>query len=108
MKSLLKKILLVMGAPIDVVFAILAMPCALVFLAYRTTGSARLPITTRMLQRIGVFPIRKHYYEPLFDTSILKRPLSDDRNLPGIDLDPEGQLRFLEQLTFSSELISMN
>jgi hypothetical protein len=79
-----------------------------VLLAYRKTGSARLPITTRMLQSIGIFPIRKHYYEPLFDTSILQRPLSDDRNLPGIDLDPDGQLRSLEEFTFSAELIAMN
>jgi Methyltransferase domain len=108
MKDLLKKILSVAGAPLDAIFAVFAVPCALVLLAYRKTGSARLPITTATLQKIGVFPIRNHYYEPLFDTSVLETPLSEDRSLPGIDLDPEGQLGFLEQLKYSSELISMD
>ncbi|MDP9052035.1 MAG: class I SAM-dependent methyltransferase [Acidobacteriota bacterium] len=94
--------------PIDLILAIVALPCSLVLLAYRKTGSARLPLTTAMLRRVGIFPVRKHYYEPMFDTSVLERPLSDDRFLPGIDLDAPAQLDFLKLLTYSSELIAMD
>jgi len=92
----------------DMVFAMIAAPCARLLLKYRNTGSARLPQTTRTLKKIGLFPIRKHYYEPLFDDSSLTRPLSDDRALPGIDLNVSGQLSFLRKLNHSCELGGMD
>jgi hypothetical protein len=107
MVGFLKRMMTVMGGPVDLVLAIVSAPCALVLLAYRKAGSARLPITTAVLKKIGVFPIRKHYYEPLFDTSDLERPLTEDRFLPGIDFDPDGQLSFLKRLEFESELVEM-
>jgi hypothetical protein len=94
--------------PIDAVFALFAAPSALILLAYRRIGSARLPWTTRLLKTIGLFPIRKHYYEPLFDDSALTRPLSEERELPGIDFDMPAQLEFLNRLTFSRELLDMD
>jgi hypothetical protein len=108
MKELLKKILSIAGRPIDFVIAVIAMPCAVVLLAYRKAGSVRLPITTRMLKKVGVFPIRKQYYEPLFNFEDIKKPLSQDRFLPGIDLDIAGQLDFLSRLTYSAELLEMD
>jgi Methyltransferase domain len=91
----------------DMVFAMIASPCARLLLKYRNTGSAQLPQTTRVLKKIGLFPIRKHYYEPLFDESLLTRPLSEDRVLPGIDLNTSGQLDFLRKLDYSCELTAM-
>src|ERR1700733_8947559 len=91
----------------DKVFAMIVSPCARLLLKYRKTGSAALPQTTRALRKVGLFPIRNHYYEPLFDDSLLTRPLSDDRPLPGIDLNPSGQLSFLRKLDHSSELAHM-
>jgi Methyltransferase domain len=91
----------------DMVFAMIASPCARLLLKYRNIGSAQLPQTTRVLKKIGLFPIRKHYYEPLFDESLLTRPLSEDRVLPGIDLNTSGQLNFLRELDYSSELSAM-
>jgi hypothetical protein len=91
----------------DLVFAMIAAPCARLLLRYRNTGSAQLPQTTKALKRIGLFPIRKHYYEPLFDESLLTRPLSEDRVLPGIDLNVTGQLNFLRKLDHSCELTAM-
>lgn len=46
--------------------------------------SASIPLTTKVLRRSGVFPIRNHYYEPMFDTTDLK-DTSNPRELPGID-----------------------
>lgn len=53
---------------------------------------------------VGVFPIRNHYYEPQFDNRNLNKPLSQDRNLPGIDWNVTEQLSTLQTLTFSKEL----
>ena len=108
MKTLAKKIFSIAGRPIDLLVAVLAAPCAYLLLGYRRIGSKRLPLTTMLLKKIGLFPIRRHYYEPLFDDSALTKPLSDDRSLPGIDLNVSGQLSFLDNLTYSPELLEMN
>ncbi len=84
--------------PLDVSLAALSIPAACVFLLFRRVGAAQLPITRDLLRLLGVFPIRNHYYEPLFDTRHLARDLSEDRLLPGIDLDPRGQLDLLAKL----------
>ena len=58
----------------------------------------------RVFNTIGVYPILDHYYEPLFNTTKLKKPLSQDRFLPGIDFNIEEQLSVLEQFSFAEEL----
>jgi hypothetical protein len=93
--------------PVDAVYSILLIPAALAMLLYRKIGSANLPITTHRLKQLGVFPIRNHYYEPLFDSRSLSKPLSEDRNLPGIDLNTKAQLDFLERLKHSDELVRL-
>jgi predicted O-methyltransferase YrrM len=56
---------------------------------------------------VGVFPIRDHYYEPLFQSSALRRPLDEVRSLPGIDLNVPEQLRLLERLDYGHELTDL-
>lgn len=70
----------------------------------RMAGMHRLPINRQLLRKIGVFPIRSHYYEPLFQPEQLRYSLRRDRNLPGLDLNVEGQLALLEQFHFNEEL----
>ncbi|MEO8024533.1 hypothetical protein [Polaromonas sp.] len=72
--------------PIDFLFSILVIPAAYLLMRYRRAGSSRLPQTTSRLKALGVFPVRNHYYEPLFDDKLLSHPLHEDRNLPGMDL----------------------
>jgi predicted O-methyltransferase YrrM len=91
----------------DAVLFAIVVPAAFVLRAYRRRDSAKFPRSTRVLKKIGVFPIIDHYYEPMFNHSSLTRPLSDDRDLPGIDLNVDGQLDRLSKLNFSSELIAM-
>jgi hypothetical protein len=74
---------------------------------FRRVGGARLPRTSRRLKRIGVYPIRDHYYEPLFNDAHLRKPLNKERYLPGINFNLEGQIKFLETLKSSDELISL-
>jgi hypothetical protein len=94
--------------PIDCILSVAIIPAAHFLLLYRRIGASRIPRTTSRLKNIGVFPICNHYYEPLFDDKLLFQPLDKDRYLPGIDFRIESQLKHLDQLTFSSELASLN
>lgn len=94
-------------AVLDYVLSLLVVLPAWILLSYRRLGSARLPLTTKRLRSIGVFPIRDHYYEPLFIYDSLRHALSDDRDLPGIDLNTAGQLAFLERMSLRDELIDL-
>ncbi len=67
----------------------------------------RLRVSRWILRGVGVFPIRNHYYEPLFDFSRLKHPLHEDRALPGIDLNKNAQLELLEKFSYSDELCEL-
>jgi len=98
MISFIKKIFSIFQQPIDFILSIAVIPAALILLTYRRIGSERFPIATMRLKKIGLFPIRNHYYEPLFDTTQLKIPLAEDRDLPGINLNKTSQLSFLKTL----------
>ncbi|MFT6664038.1 MAG: putative O-methyltransferase YrrM [Porticoccus sp.] len=108
MKKALKAFAKRFSTPIDAVLSVLIVPVAYLLLAYRRWGSARLPLTTGRLKRIGIFPLRNHYYEPLFDDSLLLEPLDNPRYLPGIDLNEAGQLAFIRGLGFTNELITLD
>ncbi len=103
MKKSLRYLFLKLGSIIDVAFAIVVMPAAYIMLLYRRVGSSRLPKTTGLLKRIGIFPIRNHYYEPLFDDRHLSDPLDKPRALAGIDFNISGQLELLKQLDRADE-----
>jgi hypothetical protein len=100
---MIKKVLLALAPLIDVGLAILSGPSALVLRLFRSYGAGRLPITRRVLQLIGVFPVLRHYYEPLFDANDLKKPLNAPRALPAIDFNVEGQLMLLKDLVYAEE-----
>jgi len=93
---------------VDAILSVLVIVPARLLLWYRKIGSARLPITTRRLRKIGVFPVRNHYYEPLFNTQQLSHPLATDRHLPGLDFNVPAQLDLLGKLCFAEELKSLH
>ncbi len=80
---------------------------AILLKGLRRVGIQRFPLCRRVLRGVGVFPIRDHYYEPLFDPRHLTHPLDDDRILPGIDWNTESQLRLLESFDFGGELLQI-
>lgn len=67
-------------------------------------GFHRLPHCRRVLRRTGIYPLRDHYYEPFFAPDQLHRPLGIDRELPGIDLNVDGQLQMLHGFSYEEEL----
>jgi hypothetical protein len=91
----------------DVVLVPFVFLSALLLKFVRIAGVKRLPCCKWTLLKVGVFPIRNHYYEPLFDAKMLHRPLSADRSLPGIDWNVNGQLKLINQFHYAKELISL-
>lgn len=70
----------------------------------RRYGIVHFPLGRKLLLRLGVFPIRRHFYEPLFHPDDLGESFASQRHLPGIDLQTEAQLDFLLQFKFEAEL----
>ena len=92
----------------DCLIAVFIIPSSIVLLIYRKIGSARMVMSTKVLKKIGVFPIRDHYYEPQFKYAKQSVDFSTDRCLPGIDLNINGQLELLSKLNFSQELVALD
>lgn len=96
MKSLIKACLPIL----DFVALPLVYPAAYIMKWLRQAGVQRLPQCRAMLRSIGVFPIRDHYYEPLFQHKVSRAR----RNLLGIDWNVAGQLDLLAQCRYTAEL----
>ena len=89
---------------IDILLIPFVFSAAIILRIVKRVQIQYLPITKSILLKIGVFPITDHYYEPLFNDKHLRKPLSEDRNLPGIDFNVNNQLALLNELNFSGEL----
>ena len=74
--------------------------------AIRRVGVERLPRILRVFRRIGIYPIRNHYYEPWFNPATLRYPLEQDRNLPGLDMNVGKQLDLLKKFDYNDELVN--
>ncbi|CAN5602586.1 class I SAM-dependent methyltransferase [soil metagenome] len=92
---------------IDLLLVPVAMSAALAMRVIRRGGVERLPKTLQVFRRIGIYPVRDHYYEPLFNPSHLRKPLSEDRVLPGLDWNVDEQLDMLKQFDFNDELLAI-
>jgi hypothetical protein len=104
----LKKILKKSLPFFDLFFCILLFPIGLIMKSYRRIGSARLPRSTKTLRHVGVFPIIKSYYEPLFHTQGLDLERPRLQRILDNKFDLEEQNSFLQKLNFSSELGELN
>jgi hypothetical protein len=89
---------------VDVFLFPIVYPAAFLLKSIRAAGVKQLRLCKRALLQVGVFPIRNHYYEPLFDTRYIDCKPSQDRILPGIDWNVEEQLQVLESFRFGNEL----
>ena len=77
------------------------------YFIFARIGGRRLPNSREFLKRSGLYPLRNHYYQPLFDDTQLAKPLNIPRNLPGIDFNIDNQINLLEKLNYSKELIDL-
>jgi hypothetical protein len=100
----MKKLILALVPLADLVLAPLLVPAALLMKAIRRAGVDRMPVCRWLLMRIGVFPIRDHYGEPLFNACRLHRAPGQERALPGIDWNEAEQLALLDGYAHGDEL----
>jgi hypothetical protein len=103
-ENYMKVVLKTMLRVVDMILAPIVYPASFFLKIIRMAGVHRMPLCRRVLMQVGVFPIRNHYFEPLFDTRALKRPLDQSRNLPGINWNVDEQLHLLESFCFNDEL----
>jgi predicted O-methyltransferase YrrM len=91
-------------AAIDLLILPATLLSALLLRMVRRIGLHRLRWNRRLLRGVGMLPVRRHYYEPYTHPSDLRRPLDEERNLPGIQWNVTGQLELLRSLVYASEL----
>lgn len=104
MRGFMKRMFHAILPVIDIILLPVLVPAALMMKMIRGIGVEKMRRCKHVLMQVGVFPIRNHYYEPLFDSSVLRRPLSQDRSLPGIDWNIDEQLTLLKSFKFNDEL----
>ena len=100
----MKKSMVKLIPVLDVVLVPLVYVAAWLLKTLRRIGFQRLPNSKNVLLRVGVFPIRDHYYEPQFDFRDIAQSLSQDRPLPGVDWNRAEQLERLASFSFAEEL----
>jgi hypothetical protein len=103
MKQLIKSILPIFDILLIPVVFISSITLKLV----RRLGIKHFYFSKKIFTSVGIFPIREHYYEPLFNPKHLYKPLSNNRNLPGINWNVEGQLELLRSFSYRQELEAM-
>ncbi len=108
MRNFIKNAVLFIFAALDIVLFPFVFLCALPLKFIRCFGVARFPACRAALLKAGVMPVINHYYEPLFDKSNLRKPLADDRMLPGIKWNDEEQLSLLSGFNYSGELSNIS
>lgn len=101
---MLRAVLLALVPVADFVLAPFTLVAALLLKAARRAGLERMPLSRALFLRLGVLPIRRHYYEPQFHPADLRHPRGRERELPGVDLNVAGQLALLERFDFAAEL----
>jgi len=73
--------------------------------AFRFAGPHRMPLTRRACLRLGVWPLRDHFYDPQFHPRHLPRDYDRrERALAGLDLDVPFQLARLADFDSADEL----
>lgn len=73
--------------------------------AVRRLGIWRMPVCKSIFNRIGIYPIRDHYYEPMFNyPAHLFHSLREERTLPGINMNEATQLALLARFDYAEEL----
>src|ERR1700721_507849 len=91
-------------ALIDFALVPIAATASLALRGIRQTGFGRMPLTLRVFRKVGIYPLLDHYYEPLFNPAHLRKPLSQDRELLGIDWNVTEQLELLQKFHYNDEL----
>jgi hypothetical protein len=106
-KELILRILRILLPGIDFLLSLVVYPAAGVMKLLRLVGVERLPCCRKVLVRVGIFPIRDHYYEPLFNEARLRAAGRPKRELAGICWNVAEQLGILRSFDAGEELLDI-
>ena len=107
MKNFFRKTLDLSAPVVDVLIWLPTVISSLWLRIVRQLGISRFPLARKIFRSVGIYPIRDHYYEPLFNLQKLQHSLREDRLLPGIDWRLAEQQKILKNFTFADELRKM-
>ena len=105
---MIKKIILLLLPFVDLLISPLVIISSFIMKFVRLAGVQRMKISKYLFEKIGVFPIIDHYYEPIFNEKKLSKKLSFDRKLPGIDWNEDVQIDILSKFSFTNEFDDWN
>ena len=88
---------------LDIILLPFVFLSAIVFKIYRRFGPKRFPKNTFLLKKVGIYPLRNHYYEPRINYDAFDEELSEERFLPGLDLRVEDQIELLDKLNYQKD-----
>ena len=107
MKLLVKRLVIAIAPIIDLLSIVPVWLSCQALKLVRLIGVDRVPKCLSVFRTTGIFPLRDHFYEPLFNIHRLKKSLRAERNLPGIDWNVEEQLQLLANFSFNQELLEI-
>jgi hypothetical protein len=82
--------------------------CILTFFStYVLRYARKSPRSRKILLDRGIWPITDHYYEPFFSAKHLRKPLSEERLLSGIEWNITEQMELLTSFNFRNEFAGM-
>ena len=89
----------------DIISLPLTYVSALQLWILRRFGIPNFPLARAALLRRGIFPIRRHFYEPQFHPDDLPVTFEHERTLPAINLDTTPQFHVLDSLVWQEEVL---
>lgn len=98
------KIRIIIFRIVDIILFPISLPMAFFNKILRKYRFQSFPLFKKIYLWVGVYPIRDHYYEPLFNAKLLKKSLRDNRDLPGINFNEKEQLQLLKSFNYNNEL----
>ena len=84
----------------DILFAPLTLISSLWFKRVRHFELKDMPITHRIFDAIGIYPLKDHYYEPLINRKSLDRTSRFNRELMSVNWNEEKQVDLLKQFDY--------
>lgn len=106
MKSIIKNLVIKSSILLDIIISPIILFSSSIFLFIRKIGIQHFILTKKIMMFVGVFPIRDHYYEPLFNAKHLRYALDEERTLPGINFNEDEQIEILNKFKYNEELKS--
>lgn len=101
---MLKNCLIKISPLLDVLIFPLVLLSSLCLLFVRRMGIQRMRVSKWVFKKVGIYPLRDHYYEPLFNDDRLMVPENAERRLPGLEMNGLEQLAFLARFEYADEL----